>query len=217
MLILYSDYRVPVQFYQLLIGPIATIKSSIQACFVLFMYETPSIQITSLILLETAMLIFTIKCSIKASVALRTVDYCISGLQISYLLLKLLTTFDFVTQEGKQENIGIIMAVLLYGMMAVSILFAVYSLILILFRLLKRAVLWLKNRKLSKGKVLPISNSSPEIGAESKIHLETIRAKTEKGTPLDSKDLMSPKNLNSLNNLQAGRSFIKRKKMTSST
>lgn len=194
-------------------GPIATIKSFIQASLILFMHTNPSIQITSLILLETAMLLFNISCSIKASFALRIVDYSISGLQISYLLLKLLTTFDFVTQEGKQENIGMIMVVLLYGMIAVSILFALYSLLLVLFHLLKRAISWCKNRKLHKGRVLPNSNGSPEIATESKVNLESIHAKREKGTPLAAKDLMSPTKLNSLtNNIQAGRSFIKLKR-----
>ena len=54
-----------------------TFKMIVQAFFILLMYSRPALQLTSLILLETAMLVFTVVCNIKVSLSLRIVDYTV--------------------------------------------------------------------------------------------------------------------------------------------
>jgi hypothetical protein len=61
-----------------------------------------------------------------------------------------------MTEDIRQEKFGIMMMSVIYGILVVSILFAVYSLLVVFVQLCKRAILWYKYRNVSK--VMPIKS-----------------------------------------------------------
>ena len=86
------------------------------------------------------------------------VERFVSVLTVLYLIHKLATNKSGLTESTRLFDYGTTMVVILYGIIVVSISFALFSLILILFQLCKRAILWYKNRNTSQVKPIEAKN-----------------------------------------------------------
>ena len=152
MIIFFQQYTVPSKFYYLLDGPISFFKLTIQAVVIVALQDSPIQQMLIVLLIEVAYLVYSIKSNIKASRSLKFTEYATNGMCSVYIIVKMISTDGGMSEKQRQNTIGEIMVVILYGIIVVSISFALFSLILILFQLCKRAILWYKNRNVSKVK-----------------------------------------------------------------
>jgi hypothetical protein len=152
MIMFFQQYTVPGKFYYLLDGPISFFRLTIQAAVIVALQDSPIQQMLIVLFIEVAYLVYSIKSNIKASRSLKVTEYATNGMCSVYIIVKMISTDGDLSEKQRQNTIGEIMVVILYGIIVVSISFALFSLILILFQLCKRAILWYKNRNVSKVK-----------------------------------------------------------------
>ena len=154
---------------QLLVTALESMKFQVEAVLAATMTNQPVAQVTLILTFEVAFAMYQAFNDIKVSLALRITDRIKDTLTIIYLTCKLIF---LISERLRGEIIAVIMVVSVYGIIVVSISFALFSLILILFQLCKRAILWCRSRSRrmtldSLAKVSPLSNNSnsPRIRA----------------------------------------------------
>ena len=145
-LVFYEESVVPSHPLLLLAVPGQLIKSIVQACLMIATRQAASHQIIAVMIVEMAYFVAILP-RLRSNRLFGMVERCVSGLVIFYMLLKLITASNSMSETTRQSVFGTIMVVILYGIIVVSISFALFSLILILFQLCKRAILWFKQTK----------------------------------------------------------------------
>ena len=155
--VLYADYRWPSKGHILCIGCSQSFKVVLQLIFIFAMNSSPSAQVCCVLMAEVAYFAHYLISNIKVSLSLRITEILTEVLMIVYLIFKLVTVFDGVSDSLRQGIISVIMVVSVYGIIVVSISFALFSLILILFQLCKRAILWCRSRCKKPSKMQPLN------------------------------------------------------------
>ena len=134
--VLYSELRVPdkpIYIYNQFFVPV---KHILQVIALVLLIKYPVTQTICVLMIETAYFAHYLISNIKVSLSLRITEILIEILMIVYLALRLtLTAAGDLFDLDRQQNIAIAMLMTLYGIIVVSISFALFSLILILFQL----------------------------------------------------------------------------------
>ena len=155
----YHGNRVPTRHIQLLVDSFRGIKSLLQAIFAATLLSNAIPQISMILTLEVAYFLYQHFNDIKVSLALRITDRITTTLAILYMLLKLVAVSS---PANSGPAMAVIMVVSVYGIIVVSISFALFSLILILFQLCKRAILWCRSRSKKTAESKGISNPADQ-------------------------------------------------------
>ena len=138
--VLFEEYRYPESSTTCSTDFFSSIKEVVQ-CLIIFAFNyQPTAQVLMVMLAEIFYFGHTLVCNIKVSLSLRIVDMLTELLLIVYLFLKMITTLTSVSEDTRQKQLGTAMVVCVYGIIVVSICFALFSLMLILFQLSKQLI-----------------------------------------------------------------------------
>jgi hypothetical protein len=157
--VLFDEYGIQTDYYKFMLVPVTFLKDVVFAVCLVGLEDQPVSQLVILLLIEIAYIGYAVIANVKSRIIQRIVEWTTEGLIAVYILVKLISTNDSFTDMQRQVDIGGVLLFLIYGIIVVSILFALFSLILILFQLCKRAILWYKQRKVVKPQPVSIQNA----------------------------------------------------------
>jgi hypothetical protein len=209
--VLLKGCNIPTRFHQLLLGPLVSLKSMIVAVIVIFLAGSPIAQVAIVLCLELPFYVFQSMCNIKVSLSLRITDVLTGLLLVSYIALKLVANFDSLDDRTRQGNLAMIMVVCVYGIIIVSISFALFSLILILFQLCKRATQWIRNKTAPQVSDQLMNSPQSKNGAPEKKRVGSWRVARRSilGSLGNKKDATDRKLVDLMDNVANNPKFIK--------
>ena len=116
-----------------------SIKNLLQSIIILALSGRASSQVFIVLLIEVLYFGHTLFCNVKVRLSVRIVDIVTEVLFMGYLIAKLVTTMN-IDEDTRQKGLATSMVVCVYGIIAISISLALYSLILTIFHLIKRLI-----------------------------------------------------------------------------
>jgi hypothetical protein len=107
----------------------------------------PTTQVSCGLVVEVVYLTYLVNAKYKSSLLEHWVEVVLQSLQVSYLIMKILSIFTFIPDELKQDYLGLPMAVALGSIAGVNIMFVVFNTVMIIWELIE-----LVHSKLKGGK-----------------------------------------------------------------
>ena len=138
--IIFAEYRLADKFHYLLNNFFYLLKNVCQFLIILLFDYDATGQCLLVLLAEIFYFGHTLVCNIKVSLSLRIVDIVTELGMVAYLGLKIVTTIPSISEDTRQKQLATAMVVCVYGIIVVSISFALFSLMLILFQLSKQMI-----------------------------------------------------------------------------
>ena len=167
--LMFIDFNQPRRFDQLLVGFLQRVKLVLQTVVILAFSWYPIAQVCLVLGFEILFSYHLLVSNIKVSLSLRIVDVAVEIFTLGFLVLKVATVPDDVSEDTRQKQLATAMVVCVYGIIVVSISFALFSLMLILFQLVI--------------KVMPCRKSKvkPETAVPAEAFLAILGAITNRG------------------------------------
>ena len=134
----FEEYRLSDQKYQYYFSVATGVRNFAFAIFIVTMQSAPQAQLAILWLVQTLYFCHTLVCNIKVSISLRIVDILTEGFLLVYFILKVITMLN-ISEDSRQKKVASLMVVCVYGIIVVSLCFALFSLLCLLFELCKKA------------------------------------------------------------------------------
>lgn len=149
-LFVYSDYKRPAKFHQLLGGVFLGIKNLVQTFCLLTLTNDPTGQALAVLTCEVGYLIHYVISRSKASVSVTAAEISTQVCFIAYILLKAIAGIESLSDDMRQGGIGTAMAVFVLLSVGISLAFAAYSILVSIVHILKSIAIMIKKKRINR-------------------------------------------------------------------
>ena len=143
---MFSEYKMPTRFFQLLIGSSLSLKNLIQSIVILSASDKPALQVSLVLVTELAyMVLYLISRPIGNNLLLGV--HILNHFSIAiFLILKLVSISTKISEDTRQGHLGITMAAFVY----IAILATSFYTLIACLQAISQLTLWIRSRRSSQ-------------------------------------------------------------------